>query len=800
MGVRSRKIPALALVVLGAFLASGCAVQKAFRSAEKAARAHQWDRAVIEYSKAATLKPSNARYRLSLARAKLRAGQAHFEKGRKLLAAGQLELAIAELQQTVLLDPSNQYAANELRRALEQFEKRRASAGDLDSLKDKVRREGMEIPKLHPGSNIPIVLKFKEEPIGKIYDALSKASGINFLFDERIDLAKKITIDVSDIIFEKALEILMLQNKHFFTVWDENTLIIADDSRQKRQEYEDLVIQTFYLSNAEVKEMQTLLRTLLDARQVVQNDKLNAITIRDTPDRVAVAERIIRLNDKAKAELIIDIHLLELNRNTLRTLGIDLTSKSLGISFSGAEEGLPLNNLDLLKQKGSWLVGPIPGVLVNFLMSDADARVLAKPQLRVSEGEKATVRIGDRVPIPTTTFNTAGAIGAGIVPITSFTYQNVGINIDIEPRVHHNKEITLKLRVEVSSLSGVVSAGVGISQPIIGTREIETVIRLKDGETSLLAGLIREEERHSLTSVPGLGNIPGLRHLFGNNDHSYQETDIILAVTPHIIRIADIREDDLRALWIGTESNIRLRGKEASAFGPTPFDFAAGGTAYPPVPTEEEEQEGESPAGSAVIPVGAAAVDSAVDAERGEGPSPDEGAADTGTAARGGEPSATGGPGPDADVPPEIVEPGPVEDAEPALVRLDCPNGTVNETIQVFIRVFKAKGVRSLPFHLQFDPEILQYEGASEGNFMSLGGAKTTFLHSVSSSNPGEVFVGISRMGQDEGSAGSGILGKFNFRALAPGTTPIRFSEQTVLGANNTPLPANFQDCTVTVQ
>src|SRR6185503_16105412 len=211
---------------------------------------------------------------------------------------------------------------------------------------------------------------------------------------------KKVNIDLVDVNFAKALEILMAQNKHFYKIWDENTIMIADDNQQKHKEYDDLVIQTFYLSNADVKNVQVLLRTLLDARQLAQNDRLNAITIRDTPDRVQVAAKIIEANDKAKSELIVDIELLEINRTLLQNLGIDLfgpgggSGKSLNLTYGGGTS-VPLNNLDLLKQAGSYLIGPIPGVVVNFLKTDADAQVIAKPQLRVSEGEKATVRIGD---------------------------------------------------------------------------------------------------------------------------------------------------------------------------------------------------------------------------------------------------------------------------------------------------------------------------------------------------------------------------------------------------------------------
>lgn len=787
------------IVVLAALLGLGCAAQRAYRAADKSARGKYWDEAVVYYAKALNFKPGSSRFRLALVRAKLRAGQQHFEKGKRLLNAGQLESAIAEIQQTVLLDPSNQYAVNELQRAVALYEKRRDAPPDLDTLKEKVRSEGNGAPKLHAGSNIPMVLKFKDEPIGKIYDALSKAAGINFLFDERVDLTKKVTIEVSNVTFEKALDILMLQNKHFYTVWDENTLILADDNRQKRQEYDDLVIQTFYLSNANVKNIQTLLRTLLDARQVVQNEDLNSITIRDTPARVAVAEQIIKMNDKAKAELIIDITLLELNRNILRTLGIDLTTKSLGITFNGGENGLPLNNLDLLKQSGSWVVSPIPGILLNFLRTDADAQIIAKPQLRVSEGEKASVRIGDRIPIPTTTFNTGGTVGGSIIPVTSFTYQNVGINIDIEPRVHHNKEISLKLRIEVSSLSGSIQGSGGISQPIIGTREIETTIRLRDGETNILAGLIREEERTSLSSIPGLGAIPGLRRLFGNSDFQVQQTDIIMTLTPHIVRIADIREEDLRALWIGTESNIRLRGARSSAFGQTPF-ADRGSETYPPAPVdeiEEESTEGDSleEAGSDENqPAGTVA---------GAGSLPPGEAGRVGAGAEENEPETGPAPGgrlesPGSEAEGEVGEPAPPK--TPARVILACGPAGAGSNYRILVRLFNGTRVQSVPYHLKFDPNILQFVGATEGPYLGQGGVQTQFLHSISTSDPGEVFFGQSRLDQKKGVSGGGVLAWVDFLALKPAETEIQFTDEAILGANNTPMPVSFHGCRVVVK
>ncbi|HEV8335262.1 MAG TPA: cohesin domain-containing protein [Candidatus Polarisedimenticolia bacterium] len=760
------------LLLLTLLLTAACASSKAFHEGEKLAEAENWDQAVLAFSKALSQSPGNTQYKVALARARLRASQEHFDRGKKYLAAGQLEPAMAELQQTVFLDPNNQYAADELNKAIKEYQRRRGEEqSDIEKMKERARLAGRVTPRLNPKSNIPIVLKFKDETAKNVYDALSKASGINFLYDERVDLNKKVNIDLVDVNFAKALEILMAQNKHFYKIWDENTIMIADDNQQKHKEYDDLVIQTFYLSNADVKDVQVLLRSLLDARQLAQNDRLNAITIRDTPDRVQVAEKIIEANDKAKAELVVDVQLLEFNRNLLQNLGIDLTGgssggtgKSLTIGYTGGTS-VPLNNLGLLNQLGNYSVGPIPAVILNFLLTDADAQVIAKPQLRVSEGEKASVKIGDRIPIPTTTFNTTQTVGGTVVPITSFTYQNVGINIDLEPRVHHNKEVTLKLKVELSSLAGSVNAGGGVTQPIIGTREIETQIRLKDGETNLLAGLIRREERTSLSGVPGLTQIPVLKRLFGSTETTVQQTDIVLTLTPHIIRIPDITATDLKPLWIGTDQDVGLRGvSRTSPFG-APFE---------PDGSEEESREEDAAGASLGVMVPGAPLAGRIEPQPAEpGTPPSDGFGSKEAISKGEAPPT---PQPPAQA---FVTFSPTSFLSHA-----------GDTIQVQVLLNQGTRVGSAPFHVAYDPKILQFVKGEEGEFLKRDGASTVFNAQASSLN--EVFVALARLGVPTGVSGNGVLCTLTFQAVATGNTTLSFKESSVLDPSGLPLPAQF--------
>src|SRR6185295_16329846 len=589
-------IPLLVLGALGMTLA-GCTSHQNYRQGEIAAQLGQWDDAVLHYMKALDDDPGNITYRAALLRAKIKASQGHFEKGKEFEKAGVIERALVEYQQAVQLDPTNQYAAAQLEHVHQAYLAQKQNRGyeTIEQMKQKSRGSRPQPPVLNPRSNQPISLEFPQPvSIFSIYRALGQAFGINVLFDPNLR-DQEIAIDLKDVTAQAALETLMRAAGHFYKVMDEHTIIIAQDTPQNRRTYEDLVIQTFFLSNAEVKDMLTILRSLIDARKIAVNEQLNAIILRDTADKVKVAERIIEANDKSKAEVVVDVELLQINTARLRDLGVSLSSYSVGQSLdlgtstggtgtggtggtgtTPTPSGVRLSDLQFINQS-NWLL-TIPSFLYNFVKSNTDAQLLAKPQLRITEGEKASLVIGDRVPIPLTTFNTANNVGGNIVPITSFQYQDVGIRIDMEPRVHHNQEVTLKVKVQVSNLNGNVQGSGGQSQPIIGNREIDTVIRLQDGETNFLAGLIRTDETNSDQGIPGLSEIPVLGRLFSNKRNEGQRTDVILTMTPHIIRNAEITQEDLEPIWVGTEANITFRGSavrvESDVEGP--FDTKEG--------------------------------------------------------------------------------------------------------------------------------------------------------------------------------------------------------------------------------
>lgn len=577
------------IIAMIALAIAGCASYNAYEKGRSAERMKNWDEAVIQYQKALEIGPDNARYQMNLQRAKLEASRIHFEKGKTLRTAALssrgdeqirlAQLASSELEVTVKLDPTNQFAAVELEKAVTMIrEAQRAASANISIEELKKRAEKANItksqpPQLNPTSDQPISLSFpRDTPVKDIYRALGNAFGINVLFDQAVK-DDRISIELKDVTAQQALERVMQAANHFYKVLDEHTIIIVPDNPQARRDYEDLVIRTFYLSNGDAEQVTNVVRTMIEARNVFPLKALNAITIRDTADKVRIAEKIIQANDKAKSEVVVDVELLQLDLDKTRDLGFVINgygSTSPGIvqplapSTSTAGGNVPLTQGTLadLRRLNSGLISfSIPNASYTALKSIGNTQLLANPELRISEGEKATLHIGNRIPVPVSTFTSVSTTTSGtFAPVTSYQYQDVGIKVSMEPRVHHNREVTLKLTVEVSNQGPPVIVSGQAPQPTFATRTIESTIRLKDGETNFLAGLIQQNEETSDNKTPFLGDLPLVGRLFTNNHRHTLRTDLILTMTPHIIRIPDITEDDLAPMWVGTQSNLSFRG------------------------------------------------------------------------------------------------------------------------------------------------------------------------------------------------------------------------------------------------
>jgi general secretion pathway protein D len=579
VGTKWKTLGALA-AVLAALAASGCAGDRFFREGKNDEELGRWDRAVLEYGRAKDQNPKAMKYKMAFDRARRKAAEDHFAKGKMYLTSGRPDLAVIELEQTTLLDPENDYAITELRHAREQvvkLEQEKKEPSRMQKLEEETRNARAVIPLLQPASKRPISLNFPQSrPIKQIYLALGQAAGINVIFDPALK-DDPVSIVLTNVTFQNALETLIRQENHFYKVVDPHTILVAADNQANRKTYEDLVIRTFYLSNGDVTETANAIRALLGTVHVSINKQENAITIRDTADKVSIAQSIIDQNDKAKAEVVIDVELLQMNLSNNTDLGFifpQTISATLlhpatapGDTSGGAAGTTPpatvnVITLDQLKKLALNQYGfTVPNFQLNLIKGATNAQTLARPQMRISEGEKAQLTIGDRVPIPVTTLNTQTAVGGtgAIVPITSFQYQDVGIKIEMEPRVHHNKEVTLKMTIEVSNLNGNVTSN-GSTQPIISTRTISSTIRLKDGESNFLAGLIRNDKSRDSQDVPFLSDIPLLGRLFSDKHNTETSTDLVMTITPHIIRVPDINEEDLLPVYVGTENNISYQG------------------------------------------------------------------------------------------------------------------------------------------------------------------------------------------------------------------------------------------------
>jgi type II secretory pathway component GspD/PulD (secretin) len=565
----------------------GCSTAKQTADEGRDAVVHQnWDAAVYHYLQALAEDPENIEYKMQLTFARQKAAKAHFDNGVALYKLGRLLAARDELQMAVQLDPTNQYAEQVLEDVMEEMEILSSPNGaqKLEELKAQARQAKVQPPVLNPKSTEPITLNFpKPKPVKEIYNAVGKAYGFNVLFDPKLK-DDRLAIELRDLSAEQSLEMVMQAAGHFYKVLDEHSIIIAEDTPQNRREYEDLVIKTFFLSNADVKDIDKLLRSLIEARRLSTNEQLNAITLRDTADKVAIAEKLIRVNDKAKAEVLVDVEILIMANTKNTNIGTALSTYSFTLGFNpdavNTNPEAPSGSMGLDDfaniTRSDWFIN-VPSVIINLAKNSGEATVLAQPQLRITEGEKASLLIGDQVPIPVTSFNTGyqGAPGT-ITPVTSFQYRDVGIQIEVEPRVHHNREITLNLKVEISNLGETVPVGPDQEAVTIGTRTITSVIRLKSGESSLLAGLIRRDKTKGITKTPLLGDIPWLGRLFRNESTTDKNTDLVLTLTPQIIRFPDIEEEDLAPVWVGTESRISYTGTRArvqSGRAPTgPFD------------------------------------------------------------------------------------------------------------------------------------------------------------------------------------------------------------------------------------
>jgi len=550
----------IVLTVVVAITLASCASSASLRRARNAEASQNYDIAVAEYSKLLRDNPDSREARQGLDRAKLRASQDHFTTARRLANTGKLEEALVEYQLAAELNPANGDIQRELQDTRTQLRAKVAVADSGKTRLESLIQQSLDAPL--PGMDLPADAKlpdsvvFRDANARDIYSAIGKFTDLSVVFDPTFR-DQPVSIDMRGQTLEQALTALSHSTRNFWRVTAPRTITIIPDTAAKRREYEEEIVRTFYLSNADLKETIDILRIVVDARRLAALTATNAITIKDTPERITAAGKIIAAIDKARPEVIIDVELLEVNRTHLKEYGLQIASPGQpGISGNvdaNKEGGLSLRSLSSLTSADVMLTS-LPSLYYRLLKTDAATRILANPQLRTAEGIPAQARFGERVPVPVTTFSPIAAGGVQTQPITSFNYEPIGVNIDITPRMHHDDAVTLALKIELSSISG---KGFG-DLPTFGSRQINTVIRLKDGETNMLAGLIRDEERTTVATIPGLGDIPVLGRLFAHNRKETQETDIILTLTPRIVRVLNLTPADLQPFRVGRDGGAPM--------------------------------------------------------------------------------------------------------------------------------------------------------------------------------------------------------------------------------------------------
>jgi general secretion pathway protein D len=540
---RMKKIALFLAVLLSIW---GCATfSENYKLGTKAAMNKDWNEAVKYYEKALWESPDNSVYRLALFRAKMAASYSHLLKARELVAQGMKEEALLEYEKALSYDPLNRVIAKEV-----------ALLKGEEVKEEEPEEKKIELPVKLRVDKEKVQLEFTKVNLRSIFQALAKFAKVNIIFDEQFkDIS--FSISLKDVDFEGAIRTLCLASKNFYRIIDEKTIIIAPDQPLKRAQYELNAIRTFYLSNINAQEVQQLLaqmlRTQLGRVPTIFVDKnLNSVTVRDTPSNIELAEKLLKIWDKSKGEVVIDLEIMEVTRTRLRELGLDFDQHIIGFKYGesdAAEDSgwISLRDLDFSKRENYQI--SLPLAFIKFLESDSDTKIIAQPRLRGMQDEEIRYLVGEKVPIPRTTFTPIAAGGVSQQPITSFEYQDVGIELAVKPKIHFENEVTLEIEIKITSLGGVGYADI----PIISTREVKNVIRLKNGETNFLAGLLKDEERMSLKGIPGLKNIPLLGSLFSSTQQTITQTDVILTLTPYIIRTLPLDEKDIEPLWIGLD-------------------------------------------------------------------------------------------------------------------------------------------------------------------------------------------------------------------------------------------------------
>ena len=752
----------LILCVGTCLLAAGCPkTRQQYNAGQRAETLQDYDTAVEYYQKALATNPRDAQIRIKLNQARFEAGESHIKKGLALREKGDLQGAAAEFQHASSVDPSSPVALQELRRTLDLIKEQ---AHQQDSQAEEMAEIGgadlaSAPPELKPLPNTSISLKMTND-VKIIFDTIGKLAGVTVTYDPDLP-ARRIPVDLSNLTLQQALDIVCMQSKTFWKPVTENIIFIAQDTTQKHKDYDEQLVETFYLANTvqsqDLTEIANGLRQVLNLTKVQQLNSQNAIIVRDTADKLAIARKLLKDIDKAKPEVVVQVEVLSASTSRLRDLGI-LPGQSAAITFtppgtttpaptsggtSTTPNSIPLKGFTFGAQD---YAVTLPGATANFVLTDTTTKIIQNPEIRSVDGQPAKLNIGSRVPIATGSFQAGVGVGTTSVnPLvnTQFTYIDVGVNVNITPRVHPNHEVSLKVAIEVSQVTSFQSIG-GIQQPVIGQNKIEHDIRLRDGEASILGGLFTKTDSKTVNGWPGLAQIPFLKYMFADNNRNTADDDVLIVLIPRIVRLPDWTRANLRPISSGAEQDIRTRRES---------DIR--------IPASAPTQQAPAPQAPAAQP-------------------PTPGAPSTGTQLPANQGEAA---------------------AQSARLRFDPQtlNLAPGQTATLGISVDNVNDLYSIPMILQFDPAVISIEDIQHGGFLSSGNQEIAIVQGGDKAH-GQVMIAATRQPNTPGVSGSGTLLGIVVKALAPGNTNLSIVQVNAKDSQQKPLPLLTGDAVIQVK
>ncbi len=757
-----------------------------FKRGESAESREDYDTAYDLYQRAVAKDSKDLIYKTALYRVTVSASGMHMSRGRKLLQGGDEESALREFIHAATIDPGNEAAQQEIakiRNGRGETPQRANARLPINAAQERKLKAMDEPVELKPLSNEPLTLHYSEDA-KLVYEAIGKAAGINVLFDPDY-VSKRVEVDLNKSSLANALRFVGTLSNTFWRPMSENTIFVAQNSRQKRAELDEAAVQTFYLSNAwqqnDLNDIQTAIRNILPAAKIYGISSQNAVVIRGTPDELLLAQKLINDLDKPRPEVVVDIAVLEVSKNWERTLGIAWPN-SVGVALqppctsSGncstsssttttTTTGTATNNgttpslYDLSHLKATDFAVTVGSTTANLLLTDSSTKILQNPRIRAIDAQKATLTIGEKIPVATGSYQTgaATALVSSLVN-TQFQYQDVGVKIEMTPSVHYDNDVTLKIKIEVSSDANQVTIS-GVTEPIIAQNIVEQVIRLREGEASILGGIQTKQDQLSWTGIPGLSSIPILKYLFGSKDHQIMDNELVFLVVPHVVRTQTLDPENMRTIDTGTGQAVELRyanTADAEDSGSVP-------ALAPPVrPTPKAHSTVAivpSQSAMAAAPAALAQLGATIDANGQVGsalPSPPSGS-----------PSS-----------PETSEPGTVN------LTFSPPGSPVaaGATFQVPVVLTGGRDITSVPLQIQYDPARLSLLNVTNGDLLSRDNQAVALVHL--DDGPGSISITAARAPGVPGVNGAGVVCVLSFQAKTAGETQLSLARGAAI--NNT--------------